>query len=355
VNKLGQRIARLIEAQGPLSVAQFMTLALQDPNNGYYTTRDPFGVAGDFTTAPEISQMFGELLGLWIVQCWLDAGKPKARFVELGPGRGTLMADALRAAKVAPEFLSSAEVVLVETSPALVSVQKETLKDCGAIVRWAKQLDEAVSDRPLFLLANEFFDALPVHQFVKTERGWHERMVALENDELAFALSPDIIALPDGPAEAPVGGFYEISPASLAITQRIAQTIATKGGAALIVDYGYGNRTGFGETLQAVKQHRFAPVLDAPGTADITAHVDFAVLAKTARDAGATAFGPVEQGNFLKHLGIAQRAEKLAAQNPAARDTIASAVARLTEPSQMGALFKALAIMPSNAPTPPGF
>ncbi len=355
MNDLGQRIARLIEAQGPLSVAQFMTMALHDPKSGYYATRDPFGARGDFITAPEISQIFGELLGLWIVQCWLDQGKPRARLVELGPGRGTLMADALRAARTVPEFLTSIEVVMVEASPTLTAIQRETLKDADASIRWTGRFDGALSDLPLFLLANEFFDALPIHQFVKTGRGWCERMIVLRDGKLDFAVSPEPNVLTSAPTDAPLGAFHETSPASVALAEQIAQIIAAKGGAALIVDYGYGACAGFGETLQAVRGHSFASVLDAPGEADLTAHVDFAALSDTAREGGAKTFGPVPQGEFLKRLGLTQRSERLAAQNPSARAAIAAAIARLTDSQQMGTLFKALAIMSPDTHNPPGF
>ncbi len=369
MNALGGRIARLIASQGPISVAQFMTMALHDPEGGYYATRDPFGRGGDFTTAPEISQMFGELLGLWIVQCWHYQGKPKrARLVELGPGRGTLMADALRATKLMPEFLAAIELVLVEASPALSAIQKETLKDSPAPIRWLTQFDDSLADRPLFLLANEFFDALPIRQFVKTDRGWCERMVGLDaNGALAFALAPEPSPgsiLPPNRDGAPLGAFFESATGASALAEQIAQIIARKGGAALIADYGYGAEAGFGETLQAVKDHAFAAVLDTPGEADLSAHVDFAVLADAARGRGAKGYGPVEQGEFLVSLGIIQRAERLAQQQQAGSreqghlgdsPQIDAQLERLILPDQMGALFKALAILPPKAPPPPGF
>jgi hypothetical protein len=188
---LKARIAALIEAQGPMSVAQFMTISLLDPKCGYYATRDPLGAGGDFTTAPEISQMFGEMIGLWLVQAWSDQGCPRnPRLVELGPGRGTLMADILRTAKVAPEFLTDLEVVLIEASPTLQQVQADKLRSLGADICWQAQFDDSLTDRPLFLVANEFFDALALRQYVKTDRGWCERMVTVLNDELSFALAP---------------------------------------------------------------------------------------------------------------------------------------------------------------------
>ena len=356
MNALGQRIARLIEAQGPLSIAQFMMMALYDPNYGYYATRDPFGASGDFITAPEVSQMFGELLGLWIVQCWQEQGKPSpCRLVELGPGRGTLMRDALRAARLVPEFLSAVEVVLVEASPVLTVAQKTALTDSSVRIRWAAQFDDAFTDLPLFLIANEFFDALPIRQFVRTERGWCERLVGVGKDgALIFALAPESSPLPT-PRDAPQGAVREVSPASTALVERIAEAIAQKSGAALIVDYGYGTQSGFGETLQAVGKHGFKTLLESPGEVDLSAHVDFAALAQAARDGGAVAHGPTTQSVFLAKLGIAARAEKLIAENHAAGADVAAALERLTGAEQMGTLFKALAITQSSTPAPPGF
>lgn len=352
MNALGQRIAKLIETQGPLSVAQFMTIALHDPAAGYYATRNPFGARGDFVTAPDISQIFGELLGLWCVQAWLDQDKPaRSQLVELGPGRGTLMADALRAAKLAPEFLTSVEVVMVEASPVLRGQQKDRLKDCGVRVTWKERFEE--SDRPLFLIANEFFDALPVRQFVHTERGWCERMVVVDKGALAFALSPvaSVVAVE---GDAPIGGVWETSPATLALAEEIGHTIARHGGAALVVDYGY-DQPGFGETLQAIGGHQFKELLGSPGEIDLSAHVDFASFAAAARRGGAQTFGPVGQGKFLEALGIKARAEKLEKSNRKNASLIKDGVDRLVKPDQMGTLFKALAIMPPRVATPPGF
>jgi NADH dehydrogenase [ubiquinone] 1 alpha subcomplex assembly factor 7 len=357
VNALAERIAGLIAAQGPISVAQFMTLALHDPTLGYYTTRDPLGAGGDFITAPEVSQMFGELLGLWIVQAWRDQGQPSpARLVELGPGRGTMMADALRAARIDPEFLASIEVVLVEASPKLRDVQQETLKANAAAppIRWVDHFDDSLIDRPLFLLANEFFDALPIRQFVMTDSGWRERMVGLGADgNLAFALSPDASALPV-PSQrglAKTGAVYEVSPAGEAVAGQIAHAIASKGGGALIVDYGYGGDAPFGETLQAVSDHAYASVLEAPGEADLSAHVNFAALSSAAEFAGARTWGPVEQGAFLCNLGIVQRAEALSRNH---LQSLERQLNRLILPEEMGSLFKALAILPKDAASPPG-
>jgi NADH dehydrogenase [ubiquinone] 1 alpha subcomplex assembly factor 7 len=353
---LGTRIAALIAAQGPISVAQYMTLALHDPEAGYYATHDPFGGQGDFITAPEISQMFGEMLGAWCAQVWSDQGNPKnTRLVELGPGRGTLMADALRVLKRVPKFLDEVELVLVEASPVLRNLQRETLKDSGARIRWTSHFD--VRDAPLLVIANEFFDALPVRQYVKTARGWCERMVVVRDGELEFAQAPlpaPTASIPSSRAGAPEGGFYEVSPAATALAQEIAHGIATHGGAALILDYGYA-ALGFGETLQAVGGHRFVRPLDEPGRNDLSAHVDFATLADAARHGGAEIFGPVPQGPFLEQLGIGARAKALAQTNPAQADQVASALQRLTAPDQMGKLFQAMALLPPSAPPSPGF
>jgi len=347
---LKARIAALIEAQGPMSVAQFMTISLLDPQSGYYATRDPLGAGGDFTTAPEISQMFGEMIGLWLVQAWSDQGCPKnPRLVELGPGRGTLMADILRTAKVAPEFLADLEVVLIEASPALQQVQADKLRGTGADISWQAQFDDSLSDRPLFLIANEFFDALPLRQYVKTDRGWCERMVTALNDDLTFALAPVPVPPSTIPADrenAPDGGVYETSPASIALAENIAGVIAAKGGAALIIDYGYAEASGFSETLQAVSGHRFADALAEPGEDDLSAHVDFAALAQAGRRGGAAVFGPVTQGMLLANVGITERAGQLMQSNPDNAKDLLSATERLIGNDQMGKLFKALAFVP---------
>ncbi|HEY1631708.1 MAG TPA: SAM-dependent methyltransferase [Rhizomicrobium sp.] len=346
MNALSERIARLIQAQGPISVAQYMTMALHDPQYGYYATRDPLGREGDFITAPEISQIFGELLGLWTAQCWHDQGKPaSATLMELGPGRGTLMNDALRAARLMPQFRAALTVEMVESNPVLRVMQEKLLAECGVPVTWRGAF--APPDRPLFLLANEFFDALPIRQFVKTERGWCERMVTVDTSgALDFALAPEAspIAPERGPAE--LGAVYEVSPAAIAAAESLARVIANKGGAALIVDYGYGADAGYGETLQALKGQAFAGLLDTPGEADLSAHVDFAALAQAAREAGAVTYGLVDQGDFLMALGAVGRAAKLKQFE---------ALDRLIKPAQMGTLFKALAILPGTAPPPPGF
>jgi SAM-dependent MidA family methyltransferase len=359
VNALGQRIAALISAQGPISIAEFMTVALHDPQGGYYATRDPFGAAGDFITAPEISQVFGEIMGLWCVQVWHDQGKPvRKRLVELGPGRGTLMKDALRAMSVAPEFLDGLEVVLVEVSPVLTTIQKDSLQNSGVDTRWVERFDSSLGDRPLFLLANEFFDALPVRQYVNTARGWRERMVTVDTGgALTFALAPTPVPaslIPSNRIGAPEGGVYEVAHSAQALTEEIARLIAHRGGGALIVDYGY-DKVDFGETLQAAAGHSFAGVLSDPGESDLSAHVDFPALAGVAERGGTAVFGPTTQADFLEDLGAVERIEQLARRHPDAAKNLWSRLDRLVNPEQMGMLFKALAIAPKTAPKPPGF
>lgn len=355
MNTLGQRIAGLIAAEGPLSIAQYMSLCQFDPGGGSYAARQTIG--RDFITSPEISQTFGEMLGLWVVQAWHDQGRPKnPRLCELGPGRGTLMADALRAiTAAAPQFLMDAEVSLVEASPALAAAQQERLETSNADIVWYTRFDDQLTDRPLFLIANEFFDCLPVHQFAKTERGWCERMIGLKDGALAFALSPEpITSIPPDRAGAPDGGVYEVAPSAIALGEEIARAVAAHGGGAVIVDYGYDGPD-FGETLQAIADGRYVDVLTSPGEADISAHVDFPALVKAAEAGGAAVFGPVTQCNFLADLGIGPRAEHLMIANPQKGHDIAAAVDRLVNPATMGALFKVIAIVPKGAPQPPGF
>ena len=353
---LSERLARRIRAQGPLSVAEYMTACLFDPAEGVYTRTDPLGAAGHFTTAPEISQMFGELLGLWTGACWQAQGAPsRCLLVELGPGRGTLMADALRALAVLPAFRNAAEVVLVEASPYLRGIQQETLD--GQKVRWADTLEE-LPEGPIFLLANEFFDALPIRQYLRLPEGWAERRVGLEGKRgFQWMLGPRLPGQPPGltPAKlaAPVGSLVEACTAGEAIVGEIGRRLQVSGGAALIVDYGYVP-SGPGETLQALARHDIADPLTAPGTADLTAHVDFEALARAA--AGARAHGPVEQAQLLQALGIDARARALKAKaTPQQAQDIDSALRRLVAADQMGGLFKALALTADSAPIPAGF
>jgi SAM-dependent MidA family methyltransferase len=351
VTPLGRLIAAQIAQAGPMRLSDYMALCLLHPEHGYYTGRDPLGAAGDFTTAPEISQMFGELAGLALAQAWLDQGRP-APFVlaELGPGRGTLMADVLRASSAVPGFRAAAEIWLVEASPVLRARQAAALADHAP--RWASEVS-ALPDRPLFLLANEFFDALPIRQFHRSPEGWRERVVGLAGGAMAFGLSAPL-TLPElaARADVPPGGIVEISPAARQIAAALAARIAARGGAALIVDYGAG--PSLGDTFQAVRAHRKVDPLAEPGLADLTAHVDFAALAEAARAAAVTP--PTPQGLWLERLGIAARAHVLARRlTGAALESHLAAHRRLTDAAEMGSLFKAIALHPHGSPPPPGF
>ena len=336
---------------GPMTLAEYMAECLLHPRFGYYATRDPFGTEGDFTTAPEISQMFGELLGLCLAQYWLDIGRPASfTLAELGPGRGTLMADVLRATRRVPGFHEAAEVILVEASPVLRQLQRESLGQHPA--RW---LDSVIDlpDAPLFLLANEFFDALPIRQFSRQGDLWAETMVGLKDEDLVLgrAAPAAIDLLEPRLADVPEGGVVEICPAATPIMAEIAARITRQGGLALILDY--GGWQSHGDTFQALQAHAFADPLAEPGEADLTAHVDFAALARAARPA-ATAF--TTQGQLLEALGIGARAERLASNlTGAALEAHLAALRRLTRPEEMGTLFKALAVCPPNAPLPAGF
>ena len=358
---LMRELQRLIAQNGPISVAEYMAAALGHTVHGYYMTRDPLGAAGDFTTAPEVSQMFGELLGLWCVQCWRDNGAPRPfALAELGPGRGTLMHDLLRAARqVAPDFVDAAQIHLIETSPALRARQRALLGDAPT---WHLTLD-TLPALPLLVIANEFFDALPVRQFVRTERGWCERCVGLAAGAepiLAFMLSPEPLPsdaiIPAPLRDSALGALIELRPAGEALVEAIGARIAAQNGiAALVVDYGYTARAA-GDSLQALSAHKFQDPLAAPGEADLTAHVDFTALAEAARRGGAAVHGSATQGAFLTALGIQKRAARLARDSSASgRTDIDAALRRLVHPEAMGTLFEVLALTRDGAPRPAGF
>jgi len=352
VSRFVDHLARRIAAQGPIGVDIYMQEALGHPEHGYYMTGDPLGSAGDFITAPEVSQMFGELIGLWCAAVWIGMGRPRPlKLVELGPGRGTLMADAVRAAAAADGFADAIEIHLVETSPALMRRQKRNLSTLGQPVRWHDRFSE-VPPGPLVVVANEFLDALPIRQFQRTETGWSERCVAVEDGQLVWACVPTQ-AHPG--IDAPLGSIVEVSPARAEIVGEVAARIAAERGAALFIDYGHA-RTAPGDTLQAVKEHRYHDVLESPGEADITAHVDFQVAGDAARRNGAVVHGPVTQGAFLRALGIETRTRMLAVdKSPGEVAAIRAALRRLTGPTEMGELFKVLALTARGVPTPEGF
>ncbi len=348
-----QSFRRLIRAAGPQPVSRLMAEAV----GRYYADRDPFGAGGDFITAPEVSQMFGELLGLWAADTWRRMGGPKPlRLVELGPGGGVLMRDALRAARLVPDFLGAIELHLVETSPRLRARQAEALGAWAPV--WHEQIG-ALPPGPMIAVANEFFDALPIRQFVLTEAGWRERLVGLEGDTLTFMAARDAVpastALPPAFAAAPLGSVAEICPAGETLAGELARRVATFGGIALIIDYGATPGI-FGDTLQAVRHHRGESPLLHPGEADLSAHVDFAALARAGRVAGARVHGPLPQGEFLRRLGIDQRAAALARGAAAGEaEPIWRAHRRLTAADGMGELFKVLALGHPALPVPAGF
>lgn len=356
MNELLHHIQAIIRDQGPITLATYMGLALGHPKHGYYQSQSPFGAVGDFITAPEISQMFGELIGLWCVQRWRDMGSPREFMLcELGPGRGTLMADALRAARIAPDFLDAASLHLVETSHALRAAQKTAI---GRTAIWHDSVED-LPPLPALIIANEFFDALPIRQFQRAPDGWHERMVTVhpDTDQLCFALSPipvrDDTIFPVAMRTAPVGSIAELCPAALAIVENLATHLCEHGGAALILDYG-SEKSAAGDSFQAVRGHGYCDPLHTPGQADLTAHVDFQNLAAAAQSAGCHCDGPISQGQFLLQLGLAARAQILAKNaTPHEQAAIHTAFQRLTEPGQMGQLFKALALChPSLSPSP---
>lgn len=349
VSPIETEIRRLISVAGPMPVGKFMSLCLSHPQHGYYVTQDPFGAAGDFTTAPEISQIFGELIGLWSLSVWRMMGAPEnVRLVELGPGRGTLMKDALRALRVAPDFRTAISLHLVEVSPVLETIQRDTLESQDVPVMWHPSFAE-VPDGPMIVIANEFIDALPVYQAVKQPDGWHERVVGLDSaGHFAFGVSPDRIPhfdriLPSQLRDAAPGSIYEWRPDAIAYD--IARRVRHQG-AALIIDYGH-SQSGVGDTLQAIGRHQFANPLQAPGRVDVTAHVDFQAFGRAAESMNASVQGPITQGEFLRRVGIDVRAQALksSASVQQAAD-IESAVVRLTQtgPTGMGELFKVMAI-----------
>ena len=346
---LQSELKKLIEASGPMPVWRYMELCLTHPKFGYYVSRDPLGREGDFTTAPEVSQMFGELLGLWAASVWKAIGSPSLlRLIELGPGRGTMMADALRALRVLPPLYQSLSVHLVEINPVLRDKQKSTLAGVRNIA-WHERLDD-VPDGPSVILANEYFDVLPIHQVVKRETGWHERVVEIDpNGKLAFSAAAEPmprfeLLLPPLVRAAPAGAVFEWRPDTEIM--KIASRVRDQDGAALIIDYGH-LRSDAGDTFQAIARHSFTDPLKNPGQADVTAHVDFQALARAAEDLGARVHGPVTQGEFLKRLGIEARATGLMAKaSPEIASDIASALKRLTDSGRggMGSMFKAIAI-----------
>ena len=351
ISPLAERFARRIRAQGPISVAEYMA----EVNAFYYGTRDPFGAAGDFITAPEISQIFGELIGVWCADYWQRLGTPDpVLLVELGPGRGTLMADALRATRNVPGFHNALRLHLVERSPVLRRVQQEKLAASAPIFH-----DDIATlpEAPMLVAANEFLDALPIHQIARRAGTWHERKIALapDGEGLRFALEPQPIVAAGQLPSAADGTIAELCPAAATLGEAVGTRLRAEGGAALFIDYGYWGPAS-GDTLQAVRRHRPHEVLEEPGSADLTAHVDFTAFADAASARGTVAYGPLTQREFLLQLGLAARKAKLLERaTPAQADAIESGCCRLIDPAEMGDLFKVLALTQKGAPAPAGF
>jgi NADH dehydrogenase [ubiquinone] 1 alpha subcomplex assembly factor 7 len=354
MSALAEIIRDRIAQQGSISVADYMELALAHPEHGYYRKQDPLGARGDFITAPEISQIFGEMIGLWCAQIWMQMGRGPVSLVELGPGRGTLMGDVLRATRKIPEFHDAITIHMVETSPMLAHTQYLRLRHEHPRIEWLDSV-EALPESPTILIANEFFDALPIKQFVMTEDGVRERRVAFESGEFMFVDGPAGLQLAkSGQAIAP-GTVMEQCPAARSIMRLLAARLKAHGGAALVIDYGY-----FGDahhdTLQAMKAHSFHSVLRDPGEVDLTAHVDFATLMGIARDGGLMVPELVTQGEFLLRMGAEMRLQALLkAAAPAQRDLLITGLQRLISPQAMGNLFKVMAVCADATIELPGF
>ncbi len=353
---LRDRLVALIVAQGPLPISTFMDICLHDPAAGYYAKRPRLGERGDFITAPHISQMFGELLGVWAIAVWERLGRPpRIHLIEMGPGDGTMIGDVLRAGRAAPRFLGACDVCMVETSGPLKAAQQAALTQAPAPVRWVGDLAEAPTEGPFILFANEFLDCLPIKQHVRVGGAWRERLVGVDAaGALCFQLAPPcVLPLPAGCPAAPDGSVLEGSNTLVAFGATIGGAVARAGGAALFIDYGR-DRPGFGDTLQAMRGHAREHPLTSPGEADLTAHVDFPAFLDAACKAGA-AISPIRtQGEFLRSLGIEARSARLAQLHPDAEARIGRQLARLVDPEQMGSLFKA-ACLHSPWLSPPGF
>jgi NADH dehydrogenase [ubiquinone] 1 alpha subcomplex assembly factor 7 len=357
---LAARLKARIARDGPVSVSDYMEACLADTSAGYYTSRQPIGASGDFITGPEVSQIFGELIGLWAVAVWQSMGEPRLITVaELGPGRGTFMTDALRAWRSAPAFKANVSIALIETSTTLREAQHAALHDAEVPVRWFDTLDD-VPHGPLIVIANEFVDALPIRQLVWRDGTWHERSVTIDrNGNFAFCEGREVLseALRQlaHALDAPDGSILEVRPAAAVLVSTLAARAREAPLAALIIDYGH-EETACGNTLQAVSRHDFADPLSAPGEIDLTAHVDFAALKDSAAGHGLLTYGPMPQGEFLLKLGLEARRDRLYEQaTPEQRQDILSGTERLVDPQAMGVLFKTLALTSSGLAPPPPF
>lgn len=361
MSALKSRIIKSIQSEGPLSLSSYMAACLLDPVHGFYPTRDPLGEDGDFITAPEISQMFGEMLGLWCVQVWRDMGSPNPfSLVELGPGRGVMMQDILRASRIDPGFAAACDVYLLEASPALQAVQGRTLAGAPCPVKWADRIEDVPLQHTI-ILGNEFLDCLPIKQFIRKDGVWHERMVTIDPDDeskLIFGISPapyphadDIAHFPE---QAKDGDLAEYCPGLAQIADQVHRLLGLYSGAALFIDYAPPSFE-FGDTLQAIKAHIKVDPLDSPGDADLTARVDLEHLVRLARGRALKTYGIQTQAGLLARMGIELRAQALAKSKPEQSDILSRQLARLTDAEQMGQLFKAVCLQSTGLPVPPGF
>lgn len=368
MQSLKQRIIRHIKDNGPMNIAAYMSWCLLDPTQGYYPTRDPLGVDGDFITAPEISQMFGEVLGLWLINAWRSMGRPKTiQLVEYGPGRGVMMSDILRSARLDKDFFAAIRLNLIETSSALEAKQAKQLGNSGVPVTWRSRLED-VPDGPTLVIGNEFLDCLPIRQFIMKDRfkgadGWHERHIDIhpQNPEkliYSIANAPishaDQALLPQGLEGYKNDELLEASPGLAQIVDTLKTRVEAYPGAALFIDYG-PDETEFGDTFQALKKHKKVYPLDEPGHADLTARVNFSHLKDLAETAELGVYGPCPQGQFLSRLGIELRAVTLSRSAPNSKEKIARQLHRLTDTDEMGSLFKAIALQSKSIPAPLGF
>lgn len=353
---LKDRLVREIVLTGPMTVADYVTRCLHDPKGGYYATRPALGERGDFITAPMVSQMFGELLGLWAIETWQRLGAPeKIRLVEVGPGDGTLMSDILRAARLVPDFLQAIDLILIEPSAPLRVEQSRRLSDSDVLPRWVSALHQVETDAPVILIANEVLDCLPARQFIRTEGGWAERRIGVTDDnELTFGLTAISGGFERPPFEVEPGQIIEISEQQAAFARDIATLVDQATGAALLIDYGRA-RPGPGDTLQALKRHQKVHPLSDPGEADLTQWADYPLVLEAAIRSGADVTGCITQGQFLRALGIEVRAQRLAQARPEAAGVIQRQLDRLIAPDQMGELFKVAAIFSPRSLGVPGF
>jgi len=357
---LEKKIKNIIRNSGPISISNYMQISLSDPEHGYYRKKSPIGTRGDFITAPEISQIFGELIATWLISCCqsfkLDT---ELCLAELGPGRGTLMMDILRVFSKIESFNKSVEVRMIDINEQMIAEQKKKLSAYPDMnIEWKESIDD-LPKKPLLLVCNEFFDALPINQFVMTEKGWREKMINLDvDDNLSYSLSNDItphtaLIPKDITKDAPLDSIYEVSPASISIMKQVSSHINKYGGFAIIIDYGYYGNC-YKDTFQAIKDHKYHDVLDSPGLADLTAHVDFDYLSNIAKDENLNVYSNTTQGDFLKNMGISIRGSLLS-KNSEQKEKIDDDIHRLISSDEMGTLFKCLAITSKDIQQPFGF